>query len=105
MLAKVYRPVRDWKGQTVGEFDDYPIGEYENVVVGGPAVAPLKNFAGTVETTGMLGFPLGCDVQRHDRVVIGSNVFQVTSDHLWDEPNVLTGNPATYFWVETRSTT
>lgn len=102
MLAKVYRPVRNWRGETVGE--PPLIGEYANVVVGGPAVSPLKNFQGTVETTGLLGFPTGCDVAQHDRVVIGSTVYQVTSDHLWDEPNVLTGNSPTYFWVETRST-
>jgi hypothetical protein len=33
--AQVFRPQRDWKGQTAGELDDYLIATGTGVVMGG----------------------------------------------------------------------
>lgn len=107
--AKVYRPDRDWKGQTVGELDDYYLGDVTGVVIGGPSVQPLARFPGTVSTEGQIGIPWeqesGLEVAQHDRLVIDGTLYAVTSDPFWTSDNVLTGTRPSYYWVEVRSTT
>ncbi|MFN6542808.1 hypothetical protein [Mycolicibacterium nivoides] len=109
MDAKVYRPERDWKGQTIGELDDYHIGDVTGCVMGGPSVQPLARFPGTVSTEDQLGIPWaqesGVVVKQHDRLLIGSTLYAVFSERLWADPNVLTGSQPSYYWVEVRSTT
>ncbi|OBK69519.1 hypothetical protein A5653_12520 [Mycobacterium colombiense] len=107
--ACVYRPERDWKGQTIGELDDYHIGDVTGCVMGGPSVQPVRNFPGTVSTEGQLGIPWaqesGVVVKQHDRLLIDSTLYAVVSDRLWTHENVLTGTVPSYYWVEIRSTT
>ncbi|WP_124712690.1 hypothetical protein [Mycolicibacterium nivoides] len=106
--ASVFRPERDWKGQTVGELDDYHIGDITGVVIGGSSVQPLARFPGVVDTTGLLGVPFGQEsgivVQQHDRLFVDGTLYAVTSDRLWTSENVLTGSTPTYYWVEVSST-
>lgn len=107
--AHVYRPERDWKGQTVGDLDDYRIGTVTGIVMGGPSVQPLARFPGTVSTEGQIGIPWsqesGVVVQQHDRLLINGTLYAVTSDRLWTDANVLSGSQPTYYWLETSSTT
>lgn len=107
--AKVYRPERDWKGQTIGELDDHHIGDVTGVVMGGPSVQPLARFPGTVSTEGQIGIPWaqesGVIVQQYDRLLIDGTLYAVTSGRLWTDANVLTGSQPTYHWVETTSST
>ncbi|MGE2835121.1 hypothetical protein [Mycobacterium sp. SMC-4] len=104
--AKVFRPERNWRGENVGG-DGY-LGEVAGVIVGGPSVQPLAKFPGTVDTSGMLGIPYaqtsGISVRQHDRLLIGSTQYAITSDPQWTDENTLTGTPPTHYWVEYRST-
>ena len=105
--AQVFRPERDWKGQTVGELDGYHIGDVSGVVMGGPSVQPLARFPGTVSTEGQLGIPWvqdsGIVVQQHDQLVISGQLYAVTSDRLWTGDNVLTGTTPSHYWVDVES--
>ncbi|ULN33612.1 hypothetical protein [Mycolicibacterium smegmatis] len=107
--ASVFRPERDWKGQTVGVLDDYLIGTVTGVVMGGPSVQPLARFPGTVSTEGQIGIPFeqasGIVVEQHDRLLIDGTLYAVTSGRLWTGQNVLTGTIPSYYWVETTSST
>ena len=107
--AQVFRPQRDWKGQTTGKLDDYLIGTVTGVVMGGPSVQPVARFPGTVSTEGQLGIPWEQEsdivVQQHDRLLTDSTVYAVVSDRLWTGENALTGYRPSYYWVEIRSTT
>ncbi|TDZ41891.1 hypothetical protein CCUG63695_01852 [Mycobacteroides franklinii] len=98
--AQVYRPVRTWKGDIQGELDDYLIGTVSGVVMGGPSVAPLARFPGTVSTEGQIGIPWSQDsgvvVQQHDRLLIDSTLYAVVSDRLWTHESVLTGTVPSY---------
>lgn len=107
--AKVFRPVKDWRGQTVGELDDHYIGDVTGVVMGGPSVQPVARFPGTVSTEGQIGIPFdqesGVIVEQHDRLLVDSTLYAVVSDRLWVGENVLTQTLPSYYWVEIRSTT
>jgi hypothetical protein len=107
--ARVFRPARDWKGQTVGELDDYLLGEVTGVVVGGPAPQPVRHFPGVVSTEGMIGIPFAQDsgivVQQNDRLLIDSEVYAVTGPRQWTQANTITGTAPSLYWVECRSTT
>jgi hypothetical protein len=105
--ATVYRPERDWKGQTVGELDDYLIGTVTGVVVGGPAPQPVARFPGVVSTEGMIGIPYeqasGITVEQHDRLVIDDELFAITGPRQFTHTNTLTGTPPTHYWMEAES--
>lgn len=107
--AQVFRPGRDWRGQIVGQLDDYLIGTVTGVVVGGASTQPVRHFPGVVSTEGQLGIPFeqnsGIVVQQHDRVLVGSTLYAVTSGRLWTHENTLTGTAPSHYWVDVESTT
>lgn len=102
--AHVFRPERTWKGDIQGQLDDYLIGTVTGVVMGGPSVAPLARFPGTVSTEGQIGIPWvqdsGIIVQQHDRLLMDGTLYAVTSDRLWTGENVLTGTVPSHYWLE-----
>ena len=102
--ATVYRPERNWKGETVGQLDDWLIGTVERVVIGGPAPEPVRRFPGVVSTEGMLGIPYeqdsGITVQQHDRLLIDGELYAITGPRQFTHSNTLTGTPPTHYWVQ-----
>lgn len=115
MIAAVYRPELDWKGQPV-DLDGSHIGDVVGVIVGGqsaglsgPSVQPVRDFPALVSTEGLLGVPWSQDsgvvVQQHDRLAVDGTWYAVTSDRLWTGENIFTGTQPSYYFVEIRSTT
>lgn len=103
--AHVFRPVKGWKG-TVGHYEDYPLGDVTDVIVGGAAPAPISRFPGVVSTEGMIGIPYEQDsniiVQKGDVLDLGTAIYFVTGPRQWEEDHTFSGTDVTddYYWVE-----
>lgn len=107
MIAKVYRPERDWKNQRPKDLEDSYIGDID-VIMGGPAPKPVRGFPGVSSTEGLIGVARvqesGITVQPNDLIAVQDVLFLVTGPRQWDFPNALTGTDFGYYWVEAQST-
>jgi hypothetical protein len=108
--AKVYRPVRDWKGQRPKELEDSYIGDVTGVIVGGAAPQPLSRFPSVMTTEGQLGIPFqqdsGIKVDQHDLLVISGEKYYVQGERQWEDEHVFGGADIVddYYWVEVKAT-
>lgn len=103
MLAKVFRPETNKHGQIIGELDDYYLGDVAGIILGGPAPETVKDMPGLVTSEGLIGIPRGSDVQQHDRLEVGGQLYKVTGPRLWNHPHPLTGTLARFYWVQART--
>lgn len=111
-LARVYRPVRDWKNQRPKDLEESYIGDVTGVIMGGAAPADLARFPNVASTEGQCGIPFEQDsnilVQQGDLLVIRDVMYEVSGPRQWEDEHEFTG-PASdvvsdYYWVYIRTT-
>jgi hypothetical protein len=106
-VARVYHPVRDWKGQRSKDLEDSFIGVITGVVMGGASPQNLSRFPDTVSTEGQVGIPYeqesGIIVDKDDLLIIGGVKFLVTGPRQWEEDHEFAGAAGSvvddYYWV------
>lgn len=111
-VARVYRPLRDWKGQRPRDLEDSYLGMVTGVIVGGNAPQNLARFPNVVNTEGQMGFPFeqesGIIVETNDLLVIGGVKFGVTGPRQWEEEHEFFGGNDSpvddYYWMRVEAT-
>lgn len=110
-VVRVYRPMRNWKGDRPKDLEDSYIGDVTGVVVGGGAPQDLARFPGVVSTEGQMGFPFEQEsaiiVQAEDILVVAGRKFLVVGPRLWEEDHEFFGGHDSpvddYYWMEVKA--
>ena len=110
-VVRVYRPVRNWKGDRPKDLEDSYIGDITGVIVGGGSPQDLARFPNTVSTQGQMGIPFaqdsGITVQAEDLLVVGGRKYLVVGPQLWEEEHEFFGGHDSpvddYYWMEVKA--
>lgn len=105
-VARVYRPVTNWRGDRAGDLEDFYQGDVTGVIIGGAVPQGYGRFPGVVSTESQVGIPFqqdsGVTVQKNDFLSIGNVLFKVVGPRQWDEAHEFAGTDILddMYWVQ-----